>query len=153
MTHPELVNRAERWLYNTLRCGYVITEKMSNARERPDALGLREYYTILVECKASVIDFKKDINKWFRKKPYEGMGDYRYYLVPDRMIDVTDIPENWGLLYAGKRSIKIVKKVFFEYKGKTGEIANPKNMMSEYMLMYSKLRELRESMRNTDVYK
>lgn len=144
MTHDELVLRAKKWLYNSLHCGYVITEKHSSAREIPDALGLKEFYTILIECKMSIQDFKKDKKKWFRNYPHSGIGDFRYYLVPDNMIEIKDLPDGWGLLYTNGKRVKVIKQVFFEYKGKRGEICNPKNMMEEYMLMYSTLRQIRE---------
>ena len=69
------------------------------------------------------------------------MGDFRYYLVPDGMVTADEVPEGWGLLYAKPRTIRVIKKVYFGYKTNRFGTSHDKNMMAEFMIMYSTLRE------------
>jgi hypothetical protein len=102
MTHDELVNRAAAWLYNRERCGVVITEMSSGARECPDAIGWIGTQSILVECKTSRSDFTRDKAKWFRDATWSksSMGNLRYFLAPKGIIKVDELPPQWGLLEA-----------------------------------------------------
>lgn len=101
MTHTELVTKGRMWLAK--RCPIVITELASDAGECPDVIGFHGrtsagYGTHMIECKASVSDFKADARKPYRRNPAIGMGNYRYYLTPKGLLDANAIPENWGLL-------------------------------------------------------
>lgn len=109
MTHDELVERAEKWLLNTVGCGFALTDKMrSSNAEQPDAIGWRGDVSVLVECKASRSDFLGDKNKHFRAHPWMGMGAHRYYLCSPGVIQPEDLPEGWRLLWAEDRKIKRV---------------------------------------------
>src|SRR4051812_38947666 len=98
MTHTELVDRAVRWLKTTKRCGVVFREHFMYG-EIPDALGFRTHWSVCVECKTSVSDFRADL-----KKPSRHAYDMRpalrcYYLCEPDLITVDMLPEGWGLLY------------------------------------------------------
>lgn len=102
MTHAELVALAAAWLQKE-RHDVVVTE-VSWALEVPDALGFYGWSSTLVECKVSRADFAADRKKPFRLKPEEGMGEYRYFLVPSSLhVELGELPRGWGLLVADER--------------------------------------------------
>lgn len=113
MTHEELVEIARRWLMRQYRsgapeghsgCPVVITELSTwgGYGEIPDAIGFSysQMKSIIVECKASLSDFRADKGKVFRSPscPDFGMGDQRYYLAPEGIILESELPEGWGLV-------------------------------------------------------
>lgn len=100
MTHAELVNRARIWLMGTRRCFHVSTES-GTFQERADAIGWRAGVSTLVECKTSWTDFVRDFRKASRLEPANGLGQYRFFLVPPKVLKATDVPDPWGLLEAG----------------------------------------------------
>jgi hypothetical protein len=108
--HSELCDRAVKWLKNTKNCSFAIAELTTIVEERPDALGFGGEGSILIECKTSRADFKRDAKKYFRRKPEMGMGTFRYYLCPPDLIVEDEIPDFWGLLYCHPKQIKVIKK-------------------------------------------
>lgn len=103
MTHSELVKAAERWLAKTKRMRVVLVDVRCNAvREQADAIGFAiRGYSVLVECKASLADFKVDARKSFRVDPGRGMGDHRWFMVPASLAEAVTahgVPARWGLL-------------------------------------------------------
>lgn len=109
LNHKELVLRAVRWLHGTMKCPVVLYE-IAAGYEIPDAIGWRRagYESLLVECKTSISDFKKDFDKPHRKGP--GIGNLRYYFTPAKLLKIEDIPAGWGLAEFGGYHVKIVKK-------------------------------------------
>ena len=109
MTHDELVNRAAKWLSNTLHCGVVGKEirAYTQSRETPDCigwLGSREL-SVLVECKISRPDFAADHLKPARRGG-RAMGHWRFYLTPPGLLSPSQIPEGWGLYEVHSRSVR-----------------------------------------------
>lgn len=131
-SHKELVERAFKWLKNTKKCGVVMTEWYGGTRETPDAIGFWAGKSILVECKISRSDFLGDKNKYFRKRPGYGMGDERYYLAPPGIIEIEDVPKNWGLLIAHKKKIIVAKKAEV-FKRKISGIINERKILINAM--------------------
>lgn len=130
--HEALVIAAVKWLEATARCSFSLSEMCSMAMERPDAIGWKATsgMSIVVECKANRLDFFGDAKKPFRSNPKMGMGRLRYYLVPEGLVKPEEVPENWGLLYAGKRIVTIKKPMpFIEW-----------NQQAEASMMISALR-------------
>ena len=109
MTHAELVERAARWLRNTVRCGVVSTENYNVGASIPDAIGWTSGESYLVECKASRGDFKRDLKKFHRRHPEYGMGNVRYYLTPPGLLLPDEVPEHWGLLEARPTQVRIIR--------------------------------------------
>jgi hypothetical protein len=108
MKHADLVKRAAAYLANTKRCPVVITE-MSGQGEEPDAIGWNAGgHSCLVECKATVSDFKADRWKAGRRLARLGMGNHRFYLVPPEILQyaVENAPPRWGVLVAYKRRVE-----------------------------------------------
>jgi hypothetical protein len=98
MTHPQLVERAVRWL-RSYRCGVVLSEQACVSGEMPDAIGWkRANHSVLVECKVTRADFLADRAKPFRTKPEQGVGSERFYLTPPSLVKIEELPAGWGLL-------------------------------------------------------
>ena len=107
--HSVLVLRAAKWLSGSMGCGVVLCE-CSGGWEQPDAIGWKGggRHSILVEVKVSRSDFHRDKKKPFRRNPWRGLGQERWYLTPAGLLKPSDLPENWGL--AEVRG-KIIRKV------------------------------------------
>lgn len=110
-THKSLCDLAVVWLKrpNSARghgCNVAVSECPSGwVGEIPDAIGFRTGYhnveSVLVEVKVTRSDFLAD-----KRKPHRlegGLGTFRYYLCPEGLIQVADLPPGWGLLWVNKR--------------------------------------------------
>lgn len=98
MKHDELVERAERWLRNSLHCSVVLTELKAYTvhGEIPDAVGWTSWRSVLVECKTSRSDFSADKKKVFRKPGADAIGAWRFYLTPPGLLTGLELPKGWG---------------------------------------------------------
>jgi hypothetical protein len=109
MNHAQLVQRAVAWLRH-YRCGVVLSEQACISGEMPDAIGWkRASHSVVVECKISRADFLADCCKPFRQKPDVGLGCERFYLAPEKLISVEELPAGWGLLECRNRLVEMVK--------------------------------------------
>lgn len=139
-THSELVDIAARWLKG--RCGVVIPELSTIAGEIPDVFGFRSDSTWLIECKCSRSDFLADKNKTFRKSPFLGMGDFRFYCAPKGLIKIEELPELWGLIEVDNGNAKLTHNphgkgnIYYSHK------RHEKSKLNEYLFMYSILRRM-----------
>lgn len=109
-THRELCELAVKWLKrspsaNGGGCHIAISETVNyNNAEIPDALGWHAHNgSILIEVKISRADFLADASKPHRVHPETGMGSFRYYMVPEGLIKVEELPPQWGLLEVNSR--------------------------------------------------
>jgi hypothetical protein len=135
--HRALCDVAERWLRNAMRCKIVLGG-VASCREVPDAIGWSNswkggYGSIVVECKRSMGDFRRDRRKQFRKSrvipsgaPYNAlefddvkieivprMGDRRYFLCPSEIISVEAVAKHFpdhGLLWLRGRSVYVMRE-------------------------------------------
>ncbi|ART61455.1 hypothetical protein CBP36_21035 (plasmid) [Acidovorax carolinensis] len=125
MTHAELCKLALDWLKRPASrgghgCQLAIDECRTGwGGEVPDALGYRctgrnddpEDGTVLVECKVSRSDFVAD-----RSKPHRqagGVGNWRYFLAPEGLIGLDELPEKWGLVEVNARGhLKLRRGVY-----------------------------------------
>jgi len=106
-THTKLVEMGAKWLrkhsYNVTipNCPIIATETSTanSSGEIPDVIGFCYWTSVLIEVKTSRSDYLRDKKKNFRINPQDGMGEYRYYLCPEDLIQPDELPENWGLLY------------------------------------------------------
>lgn len=113
--HGRLCALAQRWLMRQHSaggpgCAFAVTEAWGEGdAERPDAIGWRrspyDGGAFVVEVKTSRADFLADAAKPHRQDPALGVGRFRYYLCPEGLIQASELPPRWGLLYAGKRNI------------------------------------------------
>ena len=146
MTHAELVDVGRRWLArspNMFRyneedtrgaCPVVVTEIATNLRETPDVLGWHMNGSFMIECKAHRADFIADRHKYTRENPLNGVGDFRYYMVPSELVAAVDeVPKDWGLLCVGKRGkVTIAKHAKYV----------PANKDAETLVLVSTIRRL-----------
>lgn len=121
--------------------------------ELPDAIGFRNGTSCLIEVKCSRDDFLKDRKKRFRVAPEKGMGDWRFFLSEPGVVELSDLPEGWGLLYAIDGQICKIHG----WKGRCMWLHQEKkpfkaNKQAECALMYSALRRLDIRGHFNDVY-
>ncbi len=120
LTHSQCINRAAVWLSNRpansdLRCKIILTEMTGYGgnlygSEIPDILGLwGSQSTVNIECKVSRADFFNDVKKR-HKHPY---GNYKFYACPSGLIDQSEIPEEFGLLYAANSGCRLIKEPIY----------------------------------------
>lgn len=107
-THNELIERSRAWLSGK---GYpiVITE-IAAVGEEPDALGFKNGWSTLIECKAHRGDFLADGKKPWRLRPEKALGDDRYYCAPKGLISPEEVPEGWGLLETSGGGLRVKVK-------------------------------------------
>lgn len=108
ITHKELIEKGVNYLIQ--KSYYVVITELSTLNlsgEIPDIIGFDFEKSIVIECKVSLQDWKRDREKKFRKNPALGLGNYRYYLIPDTLLYKTKMMNeekkksllgNWGLL-------------------------------------------------------
>lgn len=101
MTHDDLCALAGNWL-RSKGFGVVLKELRAcvDTGECPDVIGWRGAVSTVIECKASRADFLADRRKPFRLAPDAAMGDWRFYLCPQRVAGIDDLQSRWGLLHA-----------------------------------------------------
>lgn len=112
MRHNELNDIAVKWLKRATSnkgpgCQVAMTEVGGlYGGERADAFGYRWGFdggSTVVESKVSRSDFFADRAKPHRNGTTAGMGTYRYYICPEGLINIEELPHGWGLLWVNKR--------------------------------------------------
>ncbi len=58
--------------------------------------------TVVLEAKTSRSDFLNDMNKKHRAEENLGLGRWRYYICPENIIKIEDLPPKWGLIWVTK---------------------------------------------------
>lgn len=81
--------------------------------ELTDVYATNRETSTIIEVKTSHADFLNDKKKYARSKEAEErghqIGNYRYYLCPEGIIQPDELPDGWGLLYwNGKKIEKVV---------------------------------------------
>lgn len=112
MTHNEINSIACKWLKRSFSvkgpgCQLAVTEVGGvHSGERADAWGYRWGWmpgSVVIETKVSRSDFLADAKKPHRNGDALGMGDFRYYICPEGLIEIEDLPSKWGLLWVNSR--------------------------------------------------
>ena len=113
MKHAELVSLATHWLKMVKRCHVVMVESNAGGEgETPDAIGwLATGTSLVVECKATKEDLRRDKQKGHHKRGLR-MGDRRYYLTPQGLLQAKDCPEDHGLLWpaSGRQKVQVLRE-------------------------------------------
>jgi hypothetical protein len=137
MTHSDLVKIARKWMWK--KCVVVVTEmKIGEMEEVPDVIGW-DYlgWSIAIECKATRSDFLRDRKKKSREFDLS-VGNSKYYLAAEGLIQTHELPKGWGLLECvDKRRSPVERRV----PVKDGAI-NPK-LGKEICMLVSCLRRIR----------
>lgn len=111
-THSELVDIAVRWLASHRRCSIVFAE-LACASELgliPDAIGWHGQWSVLVECKTSRADFLADRRKPIHIAGMAAPGQERWYLAPQGVLTLQDMPDGWLLAeWTGSR-VRVVSQ-------------------------------------------
>lgn len=107
MTHPQLIEIAADWLRRT--CSVVVTE-LATTGEEPDAIGWHGTHSTLVECKTCAADFRADGAKPFRRSPFMGIGQHRYFLSAPGVIPLAKLPDGWGLLEVSGSRVRVARQ-------------------------------------------
>lgn len=95
-SHQELVDIGYKWCMS--RCSFAFKELVTINRECPDVIGFNSCGSFVLEAKVSRGDFLSDKKKPFRVYSFQGMGDWRFFIVPKALIEVSEIPTGWGLI-------------------------------------------------------
>lgn len=119
MTHKQITERASKWLKRHSQnmiipnCSTVVSEITSatSSGEIPDVIGWCSWASVLIEVKVSRSDFLRDFKKPFRKFADMGMGEFKYYICPNDLLTVEEMPEHWGLLYCDAKGKITIQKV------------------------------------------
>lgn len=110
--HDDLCAIAVKWLKREPSkrgpgCDVAVSEvKTGHTGEIPDAIGFRRKGdhrdgSVVVEVKVSRADFLADSKKRHRREG--GVGCWRYFMCPEGLIGVEELPAGWGLLWVNKR--------------------------------------------------
>ncbi|WP_371265235.1 hypothetical protein [Alistipes sp.] len=113
-THHDLCVLAAKWLrrpgLHKPNCPYVAVELVTASPELTDVFGWNYWTTVMIEVKVSRSDFLADAKKPHRANPQEGAGIHRYYCCPAGLIQESDLPPYWGLLWERDGKIEEVKR-------------------------------------------
>lgn len=102
----------------------VLTEIVSMSRETPDVLAFHWNSSLIIECKTSRADFAADKKKWFRVHQEEGMGNQRYFMVPEGLVSLSEVPEGWGLIEVDeKKRTRVTKQCAYGQANAKAEVA------------------------------
>jgi len=143
ISHRELVDRAFLYLH-TIGCSIRFKERVSSISENPDVMGFGgRNFSILIECKASRADFLTDKNKWFRKRPEDGMGYKRYFMTPVGMLKQSEIPKGWGLIEVYEKTSRMNHRVRIAVEA---EAFHARNREAEIKYLVSAIRRINISM-------
>lgn len=97
LSHSDLCAVAARWAMSWRRPKLVAVEPAFYG-ERPDIFTADETgHTSVFEVKVSRSDWLSDRKKKWRR-PGCGLGYWRAFIAPAGLIDVDEVPDNWGLI-------------------------------------------------------
>jgi len=105
--------------------------------EMPDAFGMSENMTCLIECKATRSDFLADRKKDFRIHPEKGIGQQRIYLVNKGVCTPEELPQGWQMIEAVDDHTVITEYGDLKKHWKDEYMFRERNLDSEYRLMCS----------------
>lgn len=141
MTHQELVEIAYKWVMRlSPPHGFGFKEFHTYNKEIPDVIAFNAWYSTLIECKVSRSDFLQD-----KKKPHraKGMGTYRFFMCPNDLIQVHELPDNWGLLWVSpKGRVKVVHNPYNPKGGNIWDNGFERDLEAENRMMYCALRRM-----------
>lgn len=158
--HRLLSEKGAKWLkrinsQNGHGCNFVMIEG-GNYGEIADAIGFKhsgaDAGSVVIEVKVSRADFLRDKKKNHRIDTASAMGDWRYYLCPEGLISVDELPEQWGLIYASNKGrLRVVHGAAIATKGWKEQQENflkfkfnAKNHMREQVLLIKSITRFKD---------
>lgn len=151
--HNQLCHKAAKFLQNN---GFAVSfhdqfSAVTSYGEQPDAIGFRNGVSCLIEVKVSRADFLADGKKRVRFESSKGVGDWRFYLAPQGLMRIEELPQGWGLLEFDGRVIRKTHSFppntqWFTHKPFNG------NKQAECDYQYSALRRIPKIVFNEYIY-
>lgn len=132
MTHDDLVLRGVAWLRRHHRCSRVFAEMVTGAPETPDLIGWRLGFSMVVECKVSRSDMRRDSRKAHAHES-RGMGAFRWYLIPAGLHVRDLVPAHCGLAEVDGCRVRIIVEAPYREQ---------RDMGSEAQVLLSALRRM-----------
>jgi len=144
MTHKELIECGYKWCLN--KCAFAFKDLVTAGSEVPDVIGFNSSGSFLLEAKTTKADFlREQKEKWVRKNPQYGMGDWRFYITKKGLLKKEDLPEMWGLIEVNdKGKARIKYNPFGKGNIYSHWTKNEKNDYAERQMMFSALRRIQE---------
>ena len=150
-SHNDLVEIGYKWCL--AKCAFAFKELVTLAGEIPDVIGFNSSGSFLLEAKVSRSDFLTDKKKFHRINPEHGMGDWRFYIAPKKLINIDELPDMWGLIEVnGKGRARTVYNPFGKGNVYCHWKRNPKHSVYERGIMYSALRRLQQKKLIDEIY-
>ena len=139
--HKELLQKAKRYLIGTRQCNPVFIERGSASLcEFPDVIGWDARECVVIECKASLEDFRADKKKACRTNG-DGLGSQRFFLVPIGIQQAVEkeLPDGWGLLVDDRPGLPgtFIRQVRFKNSGR-----HKRNFKAEVLFLRSRVLEI-----------
>lgn len=151
MTHNDLVEIGYKWCLS--RCAFAFKELVTMNSETPDVLGFNSSGTFLLEAKCSRSDFLADKKKHFRQFPFQGVGDWRFFICEKGLISVDELPSFWGLIEVNKKGkCKVVHNPFGKGNIYSSWEGFEKNEKAERAIMFSALRRMESKKLLENIY-
>lgn len=104
-THMDMVEYMAYFLktsYNTaFKYQLVLKEFVTYGLSNPDVIGFSNTISIMVECKRSYLDFKRDKKKYSHLCD-RTLGNRKYYFFNTKKLALKcleEVPEKWGVFY------------------------------------------------------
>lgn len=119
-THKRLKRIGMYWLKTKVTDLVCVEAKYRNLHSIADVAGinLKREEVRIMECKATMQDFKRDKKLFDIDKSYYKHCHYFYIMCPENIIQINDIPKEYGLLWVNDKDEVIVKQSPIKYKGR-----------------------------------
>ncbi|MBU2723882.1 hypothetical protein [Acidithiobacillus ferridurans] len=162
MMHKDLCALARTWLQRPASrsgpgCAVAVSESGNWVnKEVVDAIGWRPYGeragSVLVEAKTSRSDFFADRAKKHRANSERGVGKYRYFMAPEGLLRMDEIPPQWGFITVNRRGhIKVVAGHVHLRRGEPDSWAHPCHAPAETALLIQCLARVGDPQRVQDM--
>lgn len=119
--HKKLKDIGMIWLRT--RCIDLVSKevKYKNMRSIADVVGInyKRKEVRIIECKASREDYFRDKKLMDLTQSYYMHCQYFYILCPENILNINDVPKEYGLLWLMPNNEIIVKRNPTKYTGKT----------------------------------
>lgn len=138
VTHDRIIDTGLRFLKHQ---GFWmwLAEPPAACSEKPDIIAWKSGLSLLIECKATRADFLRDLRKPFRNDG-NGMGNFRFYLAPENIINPEELPPFWGFIeVVDDNEVRVVRNAYRQ------DCGNPEG---EKTLMYSWAYRMHRGMRD-----
>lgn len=108
------------WIKTKVTDLVCIEAKYNNIKSIADVCGinLKREEVRIIECKATKEDFLRDKKLMDINQSYYKHCHYFYILCPENIIQINDIPKEYGLLWANDKDEIIIKKNPIKYTGR-----------------------------------